>query len=92
MMYISPSSLQDVCVNYICDNLFALCDSVPVNKYNHIDSLKVSPIEEVKLQFVDNEVYFHSEISEQLLRTLCIKGKLTDYTLTLFDNETTRLR
>lgn len=92
MMYISPSSLQDVCVNYICDNLFALCDSVPVNKYNNIDSLKVSPIEEVKLQFVDNEVYFHSEISEQLLRTLCIKGKLTDYTLTLFDNETTRLR
>uniref|UniRef100_A0A023F1W4 Putative zyg-1-like serine/threonine protein kinase n=2 Tax=Triatoma infestans TaxID=30076 RepID=A0A023F1W4_TRIIF len=106
-MYISPSSLQDVCVNYICDNLFELCESVPRRKKaqqgasssnaNNNESNKIQQdvkcnFKEVKFSFRDSDVYFHSEISEQLLRTLCLKGKLTDQTLTLFDPETTRLR
>lgn len=93
MMHISPSTLQEVCVNYICDNLFALCETTPLNKVTEIDNTYVNISEkEIKLSFVDSEVYFHSEISEQLLRTLCLKGKLSDYTLSLFDTETTRLR
>lgn len=90
MMHISPSSLQEVCVNYICDNLFALCEPVPLNNDTNVDTTNVSCNN--KLSFVDCEAYFHSEISEQLLRTLCVKGKLSDYTLSLFDVEKTRLR
>lgn len=92
-MHISPSTLQEVCVNYICDNLFSLCEPVPTNGASHFDNFCRSVVERaIKLSFVDNEVYFHSEISEQLLRTLCLKGKLSDYTLSLFDTRTTRLR
>lgn len=92
-MHISPSTLQEVCVNYICDNLYALCETVPSVKVPETEQQNALISEkDLKLAFADGEAYFHSEISEQLLKTLCIKGKLSDYTLTLFDTETTRLR
>lgn len=89
-MHISPSRLQEFCVNYICDNLVALCESTP-QLNNHADH-HYAVEKDIKLEFLNREVYFHPEISEQLLQTLCIKGKLTDYTLSLFDSETTCLR
>ena len=84
-MYISPTTLQDYCVNFICDNLPILCEN-----YNDIKNRSVS--DPNKLKFKDSDVYFHSEISERLLKALCAKGKLNDSTLTLFDVGTTRLR
>ncbi|XP_014245907.1 protein zyg-11 homolog B-like isoform X2 [Cimex lectularius] len=95
-MYISPSSLQEVCVNYICDNLLALTERVWDCKEtvltNQCKSTKRKPQRGIRLTFKDTEAYFHSEISEQLLRTLCLKKKLNDLTLTLFEPQTTRLR
>uniref|UniRef100_A0A0K8SZW5 Protein zyg-11 B n=1 Tax=Lygus hesperus TaxID=30085 RepID=A0A0K8SZW5_LYGHE len=88
-MYMSPSSLQEDCVNFICENLKDLCEAVP-NPDGRLDGKSSS--DEVKLAFKDPEIYIHSEVSEQLLRTLCIKGKLSDWTLTLFNPQTTRLR
>ena len=47
---------------------------------------------ELRLQFKDEEAFFHTELSEQLLVRLCEKKKMDDMILTLFDCRTTRLR
>lgn len=104
-MYDSPSSLQEVCVDFICDNWEALCETTecsnsrkPISLSDDIENSaeqkpqKQSTSNGLKLIFKDSEVYFHSEISENILTTLCTKGKLTDLTMTLFDVSTTRLR
>lgn len=79
-MYDTPVSLQGCCVDFICDNLEALCDVNPIDS-----SLP-------KMTFKDPDVYFHGELSEQLLTKLCDKGKLTDDTLCLFNPSTTCLK
>ncbi|KAK7504037.1 hypothetical protein BaRGS_00004769 [Batillaria attramentaria] len=80
-MYDTPISLQECCVDFICDNLAALCDvQAAENEQNK------------KFVFKDSEVCFHSDLSEQLLTTLCEKGKLNDETLALFDANNTTLR
>ena len=80
-MYDAPVSLQNCCVDYICENIEALCEvqtNVDDNQY--------------KLVFKDPDIFFHNNISEQLLQTLCDKGKLDDLTLRLFDPKVTRLK
>ncbi|XP_069126204.1 protein zyg-11 homolog B-like [Argopecten irradians] len=77
-MYDTPVSLQNCCVDFICDNLSTLC----------LASAETPP----KLTFKDPEVYFHGDLSEQLLNSLCEKGKLTDETLSLFDPSVTNLK
>lgn len=77
-MYDTPVRLQSCCVDFICDNLSTLCEA----------SADTPP----KLTFKDPEVYFHGDLSEQLLHTLCEKGKLTDETLSLFDPNVTNLK
>ena len=39
---------------------------------------------EQRLQFKEEETFFHTELSEQLLVRLCEKKKLDDLVLTLF--------
>ena len=85
-MYDSPLTLQEVCVEYICENLEALCEPATVKN----DEPQGSTYE--RLSFKDEDVFFHSEISEQLLTSLSEKCKLTDKTMTLFDPKKTRLR
>ncbi|KAL8572518.1 hypothetical protein ACOMHN_019557 [Nucella lapillus] len=79
-MYDMPVSLQECCVDFICDNLADLCD------------LQSLDTKQNKLVFKDSDVCFHTDLSEQLLSALCDKGKLTDETLALFDSECTTLR
>lgn len=45
-----------------------------------------------RLSFKDPETFLPTEISEQLLYSLCERKKLSDLTITLFDSKTTRLR
>ncbi len=40
----------------------------------------------------DDDPFFHTELSEELLAKLCSKGLITDLVITLFDAERTRLR
>lgn len=104
-MYDSPGSLQDVCVDFICENLETLCDrshNLPLmNKFE--PSPDDSSCEEyrqveknssngIRLMFKGSEVFLHTVIAEQLLTALCAKKKLSDITMTLFDVTTTRLR
>ncbi|XP_021353883.1 protein zyg-11 homolog B-like [Mizuhopecten yessoensis] len=77
-MYDTPVSLQNCCVDFICDNLSTLC--------------LASAETPLKLAFKDSDVYFHGDLSEQLLHSLCEKGKLTDETLSLFDPNVTNLK
>ncbi|XP_071119076.1 protein zyg-11 homolog B-like [Haliotis cracherodii] len=80
-MYETPISLQNCCVDFICDNLTALCDvqtSLDTNQ--------------TKYSFKDADAYFHSNLSEQLMASLCDKGRLNDETLALFDPNVTTLR
>jgi len=75
-----PLPLQEACIDYICDNISSLCTSV----WNENG--------DQKLQFKEEEAFFHTELSEQLLVKLCEKKKLDDLTLTLFQGDSTRLR
>lgn len=81
-MYDTPISLQECCVDFICDNLAALC-------HTQWSDTEAKP---KKLVFKDSEVCFHTDLSEQLLVTLCEKGKLNDESLALFDSQNTTLR
>ncbi|RZF46386.1 hypothetical protein LSTR_LSTR007919 [Laodelphax striatellus] len=92
-MYDSPSSLQDVCVDFICDHLITLFRDLSEIEYG-TQSLgkRAHEYGGLKLFFKDKDVYFHTKISEHLLTTLCAKGKLTDFEMTLFDVGTTSLR
>ena len=65
-------NVQEACIDYICDNITSLCTSV------------WTETGEPKLQFKEEEIFFHTELSEQLLVRLCEKKKLDDLTLTLF--------
>ena len=67
-------------MDFICDNLTALCE------------VQTTETKQNKLVFKDAEACFHSDLSEQLLTSLCQKGKLTDETLALFDSNVTSLR
>ncbi|XP_075228477.1 protein zyg-11 homolog B-like isoform X2 [Lycorma delicatula] len=95
-MYDSPSSLQDVCVDFICEHLIGLCETtVTNNNFDGISNKQIYPADKLpveKLVFKCKDVYFHPEISEHLLKTLCLKGKLTDFEMSLFDVKTTCLR
>uniref|UniRef100_T1J5A3 Uncharacterized protein n=1 Tax=Strigamia maritima TaxID=126957 RepID=T1J5A3_STRMM len=80
IMYDTPVSLQDSCIDFICDNIFAICDT------------QVSEDQVPRLLLKDEETYLHSDIAEQLLFTLSERGKIDDTTLTFFDSRVTRLR
>ncbi|EEB12106.1 conserved hypothetical protein [Pediculus humanus corporis] len=83
-MFESPESLQDICINCIANNIENLCRSV-----QYCDGITGLTS---KLVFKNEDVYLHSELSEQLLTALCDKGKLTDLNITLFDSKYTRLK
>lgn len=104
-MYDSPCSLQDVCVDFICENLDLLCDktcTLPLlssaelppedNCFDEPKQNSKPSTNGVKLIFKDSEVFLHSEIAEQVMTALCSKKKLTDVTMTLFDVTSSRLR
>ena len=82
-MYDTPVSLQNYCVDFICDNLSALCDVQPVAS---------TDCKQTKMVFKDAETCFHSTLSDQLLSTLSDKGKLNDESLSLFDPSATVLK
>nr|CAD7579122.1 unnamed protein product [Timema californicum] len=96
-MYDSPNSLQETCVDFICKNLEAVCETTTITSQSSMQGFDGDyaspPVEKAtKLVFRDSDTYIHSEISEQLLTNLSESGRLSDHTITLFDPSTTRLR
>jgi len=81
-MYESPNSLQDVCLDYICENISALCEP------------QVGPDGEPSesLAFRSDDVFFHGNLSDKLLSCLSHKQRITDRTMTLFTRDVTSLK
>lgn len=84
IMYENPVNLQDVCLDYICDNLGDLCQTYVIPCADGVNTQYMA--------FKYQDVYFPSYFSDQLLEILCEKKKLTDETMTLFNPETTCLK
>lgn len=82
-MYASPACLQKICIDCVISNIDKICQL----EYTGDNSQSSS-----KLVFKNQDVYLHSDISEQLLTALCDQGKLSDLNLTLFDSKCMRLR
>lgn len=80
-MYDSPVSLQDCCIDVICENISAVCEV----KENGDDNSS-------QLVFNNGDVFIHSVLSEKLLSALGEKGKLDDKTMLLFDSKVTNLK
>ncbi|KAL3203573.1 hypothetical protein MRX96_011941 [Rhipicephalus microplus] len=80
-MYDSPASLQECCIDFICDNIDAICE-VQADEQQQA----------ARYSFRDPDVFFHREVSQQVLETLSTRGLLNDSILTLFDARYTRLQ
>ncbi|KAL3887174.1 hypothetical protein ACJMK2_027124 [Sinanodonta woodiana] len=81
MTYDMPKSLQQCCIDFICNNLDVLCQEIPLPR-----SIKV------KLAFKNSDVFLTDAISEEFLKTLCEKKKLNDETFALFDSNFMNLK
>ena len=92
-MYDSPISLEEACVDFICENLDALCEVTPLMTLSPpVDgSDKPECHKEEKLTLKDDSI-LPSGISDRLLEQLSEKGKLRDLTMTLFDSNVATLR
>lgn len=80
-MYDSPASLQECCVDFICENIDAICE-VETDEQQ----------QPIRYSFRDPYVFYHQDVSEQVLETLSARGLLNDSILTLFDSCCTRLQ
>ena len=83
-MYESPASLQDVALDFICENLSELCEPCIVPGQD-------GPYKSY-MRFKSNDVYLPGNMSDQFLDLLCQKKKLNDDTMTLFNPESTCLK
>ncbi|XP_034254173.1 protein zyg-11 homolog B-like isoform X1 [Thrips palmi] len=92
-MYNSPISLEEACVDFICENLEALCEVTPLMTLSPPadGSDKPECHKEEKLTLKDDSV-LPPGISDRLLEQLSEKGKLKDLTMTLFDSNIATLR
>jgi len=92
-MYETAASLQDVCLNYICDNVEALCE-VQTNLNDGRTSMvfRGDNADAAASAGEAPDIYFHSALSDQLLAGLSERNKLTDEVMTLFDPRVTSLK
>lgn len=91
-MYASPTSLQDICIDCVANNIGQFCKTVQQPKQHvNYSNIKSTGLQS-QLVFKDPDAYLYSEIAEQLLTALCDRGKLSDLNITLFDAKSTRLK
>lgn len=99
-MYESPASLEELCLESICDNILDVfelyCESGKPEERNLVDDDSESDngvsVVRKKFEFRDKDVFLYNEISEKLLEKLCERGLLCDSTLNLFNEKNTRLK
>lgn len=94
-MYDSPISLQESCVEFICYHLEDICEVASSNNNAVTTSqgaTSTNRSESPQRLLFRPDAFLHSELSEQLLTTLCDRGKLDDWSLSLFDTSVTRLK
>lgn len=88
-MYESPSSLEDLCLNTICDNILNYV--VLATDYNNDCNKKSETTKEKRYRFADSEIFLFKEISEKLLGKFVEKNMLRDSLMFLFNEKHTKL-
>lgn len=83
-MYANPSSLRDLCMNFVCNNIEIMIYVTVQN--NGTDS----PVETV--EFINKNMYLPAELSETILTRLSSENKLNDRILSLFSDKNVCLR
>lgn len=97
-MYESPASLEELCLESICDNILDVfelyCENGERNNGGEDDSESDNgfTVLRKRFRFRDKDVFLFNEISERLLEKLCDRGLLCDSTLSLFNEKNTRLK
>lgn len=85
MRTVSPASLEETCLSFICTNIEDLCceDAVNVEEFGFSCP---------QLTF-KSPIFLHEQLAEGILKTLSYNGKLTARTASLFSNsKTCRIR
>lgn len=81
MKTVSPASLAEICLSFICTNIDELCHE---NEENVGDLGFPCP----KLTFI-SPIFLHEQLAESIMKTLSCNGKLTTRTASLFSNPNT---
>ncbi|KAG5881719.1 hypothetical protein JTB14_037935 [Gonioctena quinquepunctata] len=90
-MYESPNSLEDLCLETICENILTYIEPLDT-KDGCLENTDSFDEEVKKFRFRDPEIYFIGEISEKLLRKFVEKRLLCDAILNIFTEQNTKLR
>lgn len=94
-MFESPNTLEDLCLDTICDNIMTYAEPQRKTKegsWERINSIDDYAGYEKRYVFRDPEIFLINEVSEKLMRKFCEKGGLCDATLNLFTENNTKLR
>lgn len=101
-MYESPASLEELCLESICDNILNVfelyCENGESQQQRNngaeddSESDNGFSVLKKRFRFRDKDIFLFNEISERLLEKLCDRGLLCDSTLSLFNEKNTRLK
>ncbi|KAJ8951160.1 hypothetical protein NQ318_021604 [Aromia moschata] len=95
-MFESPNTLEDLCLDTICDNILTYIEPQIETKegwWEKIDSTEDYDDEiEKRYVFRDAEIFLINEISEKLMKKFVEKRLLCDATLNIFMESNTKLR
>lgn len=95
-MFASPDTLENLCLEIICENLFTYIEPMIENNdnwqavYDSDDSSLKNQVE--KYRFKDPDIFLINRISEKLLETFCEKRILRDALLNIFLGRNTKLQ
>lgn len=86
----TPATLQEICLNGICDNFLDVFEEfyAPQQKSHSLEKC----IYEKRFRFKDSDMFLYNELSEMLFNKLVEKRMLCDETLNIFSEKNTRLR
>lgn len=94
----SPCSLEELCLDTICDNILSYVEAIPnsplKNKDDNWDDFEDRFDDEYKkiYRFKDHELFLINEISEKLLRKFIEKNIICDALLNIFTARNTKLK
>lgn len=90
-MYESPSSLEDLCLNTVCDNILNYVELATDYNNDNKKATAETTTKDKRYRFADSEIFLFKEISEKLLAKFVEKNMLRDSLMFLFDAKQTKL-
>jgi len=86
MSTVSPTSLEETCLSFICTNIDDLC----CEDVDSVEDFGLSCPSRLKFIF---PIFLHEQLAESIMKALSCNGKLTTRTASLFSNpKTCRIR